>query len=371
VLGLAARHRSDPIRAFTLTFDRPEYDEGPIAREMADRVGAEFHPIPIRQSDLADHFADAAWSAETIFLNAHGVAKFLLSRAVREAGYKVVLTGEGSDEILAGYPHFRRDMLLYNTQGQDAETISQLLAELDQANPVSRGLLLPDGASVSLASIERSLGFAPSFLASNATAALKLRALYSADFAAEFATCDPYRIYLNALDVEGQLSGREPVNQALYLWSKTQLPNYILSVLGDRMEMAHSIEGRVPLLDHHVVELVRDLPVSQKIRGTTEKYILREAARPVLTATVYTRQKHPFLSPPAANAPEERLNQLLQDTLRGSVLASMPFYDQTKVIALLDALLGMDPGVRTAYDMPLMIILSACMLHERFGLETR
>jgi asparagine synthase (glutamine-hydrolysing) len=58
-------------------------------------------------------------------------------------------------------------------------------------------------------------------------------------------------------------------------------------VLGDRMEMAHSVEGRVPFLDHHVVELVRDLPVAQKIRGMTEKYVLREAARPVLSATVY------------------------------------------------------------------------------------
>ena len=81
---------------------------------MAERAGAEFHPIPIQQADLADDFADAIWHTETTCINAHGVAKFLLSRAVRDAGYKVVLTGEGSDEILAGYPHFRRDMLLYD-----------------------------------------------------------------------------------------------------------------------------------------------------------------------------------------------------------------------------------------------------------------
>ncbi len=62
---------------------------------------------------------------------------------------------------------------------------------------------------------------------------------------------------LDGLDVPGQLAGREPVNQSLYLWSKAVLPNYILAVLGDRMEMAHSVEGRVPFLDHHVVELVR------------------------------------------------------------------------------------------------------------------
>ena len=70
------------------------------------------------------------------------------------------------------------------------------------------------------------------------------------------------RDFLEGLDVRGQLAGRAPVHQSLYLWSKTMLANYILCVLGDRMEMAHSVEGRVPFLDHHVVELARDLPVS-------------------------------------------------------------------------------------------------------------
>src|SRR5215813_13116193 len=119
VLGLAAQHRSDPIRAFTLTFDQGEYDEEPQAREMAAKAGAEFIPIPIRQDDLADNFADAIAQSETFCVNAHGVAKYLLSRAVREAGFKVVMTGEGSDEILGGYAHFRRDKLLYSHDGQD------------------------------------------------------------------------------------------------------------------------------------------------------------------------------------------------------------------------------------------------------------
>ena len=180
VLGLAAMHRSDPIQAFTLTFDRPDYDEGAIAREMAAHVGAEFHPIPILQSDLADHFGDATWQAETICFNAHGVAKYLLSRAVRAAGYKVVLTGEGSDEILAGYPPFRRDMVLYNTQGQDADEVSRLVAELQVSNPVSRGLLLPEGEATSLASVRRTLGFVPSWLEAYGTAAFRLRALVRA-----------------------------------------------------------------------------------------------------------------------------------------------------------------------------------------------
>jgi asparagine synthase (glutamine-hydrolysing) len=101
-------------------------------------------------------------------------------------------------------------------------------------------------------------------------------------------------------------------------------------MLGDRMEMAHSVEGRVPFLDHHVVEVIRSQPVNQKIRGTTEKYVLREAARDVITDTVYRRQKHPFLSPPATLDPQKRLSVFVQDTLRGPVLGSIPFFDQKK-----------------------------------------
>jgi asparagine synthase (glutamine-hydrolysing) len=367
VLGLAATHRSDPIRAFTLSFDRPEYDETAIAREMAELANAEFHPIPITQTELADHFAEAVAHAETIAINAHGVAKYLLSRAVRDAGYKVVLTGEGSDEILAGYPHFRRDLWLYDHgPGEgDAGAVETLLGQLEARNPVSRGLLLPDGEGASLEGLRATLRFAPSWLETGATQAYKLRALFSPDFEAEFAGRDAYRELVEGLDVPGQLAGRAPLNQSLYLWAKVALPNYVLTFLGDRMEMAHSIEGRLPFLDHHVVELARDLPLDQKIRGTVEKFVLREAARPVLSATVYARQKHPFTTPPAALNSHGRLYQLIQDTLRGPTLDSLPFFDRSRVVALLDQLPTMDDGLRTAYDMPLMVLLSTCVIQER------
>ena len=179
VLGLAARHHAEPIRAFTLTFDQAAYDEGPIAKEMAELAGAEYHPIPIRQHDLADHFADAIWQAETLCVNAHGVAKYLLSRAVRDAGYKVVLTGEGSDEILGGYPHFRRDMLLYDREGQDPAAIAELLEWLDSQNTVSRGLLLPDGEVGPVDRVRRVLGFVPSWIETFASRATKMRPLLS------------------------------------------------------------------------------------------------------------------------------------------------------------------------------------------------
>jgi asparagine synthase (glutamine-hydrolysing) len=368
VLGLAAPHHPEPIRAFTLTFDSAAYDEEKEAREMATKAGAEFYPIPIRQDDLADHFADAILQSETLCFNAHGVAKYVLSRAVRDAGYKVVITGEGSDEILGGYAHFRRDMLLYNREGQDPAAITALLQDLERNNPVSRGLLLPHGEAGPLGGVKQLLGFVPSWIETFSARSVKMRALQSGDFLESFGKREGYRALLSDLDVRGQLTGRDPLNQSVYLWAKTGLPNYILAMLGDRMEMAHSIEGRVPFLDHHVVEVIRSQPANQKIRGMTEKYVLREAVRDVISDTVYRRQKHPFLSPPATLNPEERLSAFVQDTLRGPVLASFPYFDRRKVVGLLDSLHAMDEGSRVANDQVLMLVVSACVLHERFHL---
>jgi len=136
------------------------------------------------------------------------------------------------------------------------------------------------------------------------------------------------------------------------------------------MEMAHSIEGRVPFLDHHVVETICKQPVNQKIRGMTEKYVLREAVRDVITDTVYRRQKHPFLSPPATLNPDETFSTYVQDTLRGPVMTSIPYFNQKKIVCLLDSLHAMDAGARTANDQILMPLVSMCVLHKRFALAT-
>jgi asparagine synthase (glutamine-hydrolysing) len=367
-LGFAARNAAGPIQAFTLTFDQAAYDEGNIAREMAALAGARFHPIAIKQSDIAANFEDAIWHSETLFSNGHGVSKFLLSRAVRDAGYKVVYTGEGSDEIFGGYIHFRTDMLQHNTHGQDPAEVQRLLEQLEAANFVSRGLLIPSGETGSLASVERLLGFVPGCLKVFAAQGQQRLQLLADDFKSQFAGRDSTRRFLDAFDIPGVLQGRDPLNKSLFVWAKGFLATYILNLLGDRMEMAHSIEGRVPFLDHHVVECVCRAPVSLKIRGVTEKYLLREAAKPVITDTVYRRQKHPFLAPPVTMLPSEPFYRMLQDTLRGATLASVPFYDQKKVVALLDRLPTMSETDLIGWDPILMSVLSACVIQKRFGL---
>jgi|SRR5882724_1238414 len=365
ILGFAARLLPKPLRAYTLSFDHADYDEAAIAQEQAKRSGAEFFRINLSSEDLADHFADAVYHAERPFANAHAVAKYLLSAAVRDSGIHVVLSGEGGDEIFAGYPHYRRDLILHSDNGCSAEEKARLLAELEAANQVSAGTLMPHG-STPLDHVQRVLGFVPSHLEGWAQVGAELLQVVNRDFLAEFAGRDTYRIMLDCLDVERQLTGRDPVNQSLYLWGKTLLPNYILCNVGDRMEMAHSVEGRLPLLDHLVAEQVALMPVTMKIKGKKEKYVLREAARPVLIDAVYKRQKHPFKAPPATIREDSRLYVFLQDTLRGPALCGPGIYDRTKVCSLLDAIPSMDHAGQLRADMLLIWMAGLCLLHKSF-----
>jgi asparagine synthase (glutamine-hydrolysing) len=360
ILALMAKLAPGRVHAFSLSFDHAIYDEGPIAREMAERAGAEFTMIPISQADIAHDLSDAVWHGETMFINGGSAAKFALSRAVRDAGYKVVLTGEGSDEVLAGYPFFRVD-LARQTGGAEGAAAEE---RINATNVASRGLMLATAAVRAPAAVIDRLGYFPAFWEASISKLDRMRDALPDGFRPDAIYAD----LLDRFDIAGQLKGRHVVNQSLYIGDKTVLPTYILTALGDRMEMAHSVEGRLPFLDHHVVEYSRRLPVSQKIHGTVEKFVLREALKPDLTPTVYARQKHPFTSPPALLKAEEPLHELMQDTLRGPKLARVPGFRRDGVIGMLDGVSKLDDAGKIAMEIPLMQILTACLVADRFGL---
>jgi asparagine synthase (glutamine-hydrolysing) len=216
-----------------------------------------------------------------------------------------------------------------------------------------------------VAAADGALGFSPSFLKALSAREGPITPLLSAEFAREFEGRDPFRAFLNGIDLRA-VRGRQNISQSLYLWSKSTLPDILLNHLGDRMEMAHSIEGRTPFLDHHLVAAVNRMPIDLKIHGITEKYVLREAAKPYITKTVYERQKHPFISPPVSGG---RFAQMLHDTLAGKALDDLPFFDATAVRDSLEQLPKLDdPAVRQSTAFALTSITSACVLHERFGL---
>lgn len=363
LLGIASTLHSQPIEAFTIAFEEEDFDEGPIAEQMARKAGANFHPFLMSADLRADNFADAIWYAEDPHGNGNTVAKYLLSKQVRNYGLKVVLTGEGSDEIFGGYTMFRQDMVRHHSGGSTGDKESDMQA-IRARNTVARFMVNGD-EQPNIAAAEGALGFTPTILKAFASRAELFGPLLSEEFSHEFHGRDPNRVFLNGIDLRS-LKGRQNISQSLYLWTKSMLPDILLNHLGDRMEMAHSIEGRTPFLDHRLVSAVNRMPIEMKIRGITEKYVLREAARPYITQTVYERQKHPFISPPATSG---RFGQMLRDTLWSKALEDIPFFEAAAVRAAFDGLEKMsEPAQRQGLAFVLTSISSACVLHDRFGL---
>jgi len=173
---------------------------------------------------------------------------------------------------------------------------------------------------------------------------------------------------LNQIDYS-QINGINDVHKAMYTMSKSMLPNYVLTTLGDRMEMAHSLEGRVPFLDHNVVDFVTKLPIQYKIKNMQEKYILREAVKPYIIDEVYKRQKHPFFAPPSVLDTKAKFHQLVQDTLRGSLLKDIPFLDPKKVINFLDNLHDIPEEKWAGTEAILMEMMSLASLQQNFKLS--
>lgn len=336
VLGLASRHASQPLDAFTVVFDHASYDESAVAEETARLCGAHWHPLRIGYRDLADHFADTVWHVEGLLANGNSVAKFLLSRAAAQAGIKVVLTGEGSDEVLAGYALFQKDLV-----------------------PAAGGA----------SSLGSGFGFMPAWLAAQMANGERHRSLLAPHFLAEAVARNGLSQLLHELDPPAALGTWDPLPRSLYLWAKTVLPNYVLAAGGDRVEMANAVEGRPPFLDHQVVERAARLPSRLLFAGGTEKHVLREAVRPLLTDAVYRRRKQPFLAPPASLELAGPFFECLRELLSGPGLDALPFCDAGRVQAQVEGLASQPPAFRATLDSVLMKIASLVVLGQRFRLS--
>ncbi|MFO1448328.1 MAG: asparagine synthase (glutamine-hydrolyzing) [Opitutaceae bacterium] len=361
-LGMARALSQGPLAAFTIAFDHAEFDESAVAAETAARANAAFHPIRVTNADFATHFADAVWHAESLHYNAHGTARYLLSRAVRAAGYKVVLAGEGADELGAGY-HFC-EKVLQSPPSSPLKWPRAALRLLRPYSPLERQIA---GTSPWLVRASRLLGFPDAITEYVGAKIGAMRDLLAPDFAATFARRDPYREFFRQFDLRRQLLGREPVKQVLTLWLKSFFVNYVLA--GERLDMAHGVELRLPFLDHPLFEFAREMPSTLFLREGRQKWVLREAMRPYVLDRVRLGQKQPFLAPPSTLEEGSALLALAQDTLRSRSMATVPFFDHHAVVRLLDTLPHLSSPDRAALDPVLLMLLSTAVLQDRFRLS--
>lgn len=298
ILGLATGAMQSPTKAYTISFDDDSYDEAPIAREMAESMNADQEVIHLKAGDLyGENYVETVWHAERTFYNTLGVAKKLMSKRVWDSGYRCVITGEGADELFAGYPALKRDMFLHGISHEPDHVRAEYQAALEKTNRLFKGAILAENQRHHSA-WENLCGFTPSWIQPWMDTLDLARPLLSDDLCEELKEYDPIAAIAEQID-GSMLEGRHPLDIAQYTWSKCQLEGQILNWGGDRVDMANSMESRPAFLDHHLAAIAVDVPPSLRIKGNVEKHILREAVKGVLPEVLYKREKFAFMAPPA------------------------------------------------------------------------
>ena len=294
ILGLATPMQQSSVRAYTIAFDSDAYDESSIAKTMAQRTGADQVVLSLSGDELyGDSFAQVLWHAERTFYNTLAVAKWHMSQTVKEGGRKVVITGEGSDELFGGYPFFKRDMYLHGL-GIDP-------SEVEKRNAVFKGAILSEEERHHPA-WDALCGFTPSWLQPWLFTLDRVRPLLSDDVRRDLEGYDPSAAIASRID-PARVVGRHPLDIVQYTWSKTMLEGQILTWGGDRVDMANSMESRPAFLDHHLAEFAVRVPPGLRIKDGVEKYVLREAMKGILPQVLYEREKFAFMAPPSNTDP--------------------------------------------------------------------
>lgn len=311
--AIAATQSSAELRTFSVAFADPRFDESRHQEAVAGAVRSRHAVQHIGPEDIARVFPEVIRHAETPLVRTGPAPLYLLSQLVRERGIKVVLSGEGADELFLGYDLFKEAAVREFCLRQPDSTrrprlfdrLYPYLAPGTRAGDFWRRFFLSAGAPD-----DALFSHLPRF---QLTAWIK--EFYSEEFRDGLGGFDAVAELRDALPPA--FGGWSTLGKAAYLEMVTLLSPYLLSSQGDRMAMAHGVEARVPYLDHRLVEFAAALPDRSKLRGLREKDMLRRWARTVLPPAAAERPKQPYRAPdvPAffAGRPPEYVAELLDD----------------------------------------------------------
>jgi len=294
-IAALARESAGSLRTFSLTFEESEFDESEYQREMAAHLGVGHCPLECTSRDIGNVFPDLIWHTETPVLRTAPAPLMLLSRHVRENGFKVVLTGEGADEVFGGYDLFKEGKIrrFWAREPQSAARpllFSRLYPYLERS-PVANRHFAQRFFGQRLEELENP--FYAHLTRWSTTRGISR--LFSPELRASLSSAQPEE------ELKRQLPARFGTWSALardqYIEVKTLLEGYLLSSQGDRVSMAHSVEGRVPYLDHRVIEFVNTLNPRYKLRGLREKLLLRRSLAGIVPESILKRVKQPYRAP--------------------------------------------------------------------------
>jgi asparagine synthase (glutamine-hydrolysing) len=314
IAALGRRAKGERFHTFSLRFEDAEYDETGFQHQVARALDTEHHEIVVGGDDIARAFPAVIRHAERPLLRTAPAPMFLLSGLVAGAGIKVVLTGEGADEMFAGYDLFREGVVRRFWAREPSSTLRprllQRLYPYLARSPVAQQAIATQFFGRDLASAG-----APGFAhGTRWTTTSALKRMVAPD-----ARPPPGTDVVAALlaDLPSAFASWSSLAQDQYLEIRTLLGPYLLGSQGDRMLMAHSVEGRFPFLDPDVIDLAHGLPDAAKLRVLDEKHVLKRVAAALVPREIIARKKQPyrapdalsFVSPGAAAAVDELLSE--------------------------------------------------------------
>jgi len=304
IVAMMERQMGRPVKTFSIGFDDPDYDELRYARKVARHLGTEHYELVVKP-DVIQILEDLVWHFDEPFADSSAIPTYMVSKLAREH-VKVVLSGDGGDELFAGYDRYLPNLRRSRFSILPDPFKNWVLKPLSDR--------MPDGmkgrnflSDISLHPAEMYVNSVSYFRPGD-----KER-LYSADLKlalGELGTYDSFHGYFE------ETPSKDFLTQLLYLDTKTYLPGDILTKV-DRMSMAHSLEVRVPFLDHELVELAATMPSRMKLQGSITKYILKKAMSNVLPNEILDRTKQGF-AVPIGRWFNTQLKILLRDVLLDS-----------------------------------------------------
>lgn len=366
IAAMGLRAKGSNFSTFSLRFADAEYDETGFQRMMAERLGSDHHEVLVSRGDIARVFPDVVLHTERPVLRTAPAPLFLLSRLVRDSGIKVVLTGEGADEMFAGYDLFREAKVRrFWARQPDSKRRPRLLERLYpylERSPVAQQAVSRQffGRDLERAG-EPGFGHSSRWRGTSA-----LRRLFSAPFQEQTRAMDVTQALLDKLP--GDFTRWSPLAQDQYLEIHTLLSGYLLSSQGDRMLMANSVEGRFPFLDRRVAALAESLPPSYKLRVLDEKHVLKRAAADLVPADILRRPKQPYRAPDALSFGAPDAQEWVAEAASPKAVADAGVFEPAAVRRLLEKCVSKVSGGQfsNADNMGVVGILSTQLVYQQF-----
>ncbi|MDI7861829.1 asparagine synthase (glutamine-hydrolyzing) [Rhizobiaceae bacterium n13] len=364
LVGAAANRLVDSeLRTFSVTFEDPEFDESSLQRKMAAALQARYEAVPVSTDEIGRLFPQVIDSIEQPVLRTGAVPLYRLAGHVRECGVKVVLTGEGADEVFAGYDLFKEAKVRRFVDRQPGSSrrprlLSRLYPYLprmqQQSAPFLRAFFSPGGQGAG----DPLYSHMPRF---RSTAGIKL--FYGQE------TRETLKGYDALADLRDRLPAEftrwHPLSQAQYLEMTYLLPGYILSSQGDRVAMAHGVESRYPFLDPRLIDFAAQIPPELKLRGLREKHILRESLKDLLPREIGDRPKQPYRAPEGECFVGPQQSDEVRDALSPNTIARGGFFDPGAVQQLVSKF-ALKGRLGQRDNMALVGVLSTQLWHRAF-----